>query len=92
MEETKTLQMTFANAANGRVTISIQDPREDLDALDVETAMDEILAANIITSNGGDFTNQCQNHQSPGNGINRVTIKCLSKALGQYMMTVKGIG
>jgi len=55
MEETKTLQMTFANAANGRVTISIQDPREDLDALDVETAMDEILAANIITSNGGDL-------------------------------------
>lgn len=55
MEETKTLQMTFANAANGRVTISIQDPREDLDALDVETAMGEILAANIIASNGGDL-------------------------------------
>jgi hypothetical protein len=55
MEETKTLQMTFANAANGRVTISIQDPREDLVAQDVETAMSQILAANIISSNGGDL-------------------------------------
>lgn len=55
MQETKTLQMTFANAANGRVTISIQDPREDLIAADVETAMGEILAANIISSTGGDL-------------------------------------
>jgi len=55
MEETKTLQMTFLNAANGRVTISIQDPREDLVPQDVEAAMNDIIAANIIDSNGGDL-------------------------------------
>lgn len=55
MEETKTLQMTFANAANGRVTISIQDPREELVAIDVETAMSDIIDANIINSTGGDL-------------------------------------
>lgn len=55
MEETKTLQMTFVNAANQRVTLSVQDPREDLAAQDVETAMNEIIAANVISSAGGDL-------------------------------------
>ncbi|KJS87734.1 MAG: hypothetical protein JM58_03470 [Peptococcaceae bacterium BICA1-8] len=55
MEETKTLQMIFANAANGRVTISILDPREDLTAVDVGTAMNDIITANIINSTGGDL-------------------------------------
>jgi len=55
VEETKTLQMTFVNAANQRVTLSVQDPREDLAAQDVETAMNEIIAANVISSAGGDL-------------------------------------
>jgi len=55
MEETKTLQMIFANAANGRVTISILDPREDLTTENVETAMSDIITANIINSTGGDL-------------------------------------
>ncbi|MDK2822890.1 MAG: hypothetical protein PWQ67_2680 [Clostridia bacterium] len=55
MVETKTLQMVFANAANGRVTISVLDPRDDLTALDVETAMNDIIAANVISSTGGDL-------------------------------------
>jgi hypothetical protein len=55
MIETKTLQMVFANAANGRVTISVLDPRDDLTALDVETAMNDIIAANVISSTGGDL-------------------------------------
>ena len=55
MEETKTLQMIFANAAGGRVTISILDPREDLTAEVVGTAMNDIITANIINSTGGDL-------------------------------------
>ncbi|NLT94096.1 MAG: DUF2922 domain-containing protein [Clostridia bacterium] len=47
--------MTFVNAANQRVTLSVQDPREDLAAQDVETAMNEIIAANVISSAGGDL-------------------------------------
>ncbi|KJS21377.1 MAG: hypothetical protein VR72_10745 [Clostridiaceae bacterium BRH_c20a] len=55
MEETKTLQMIFANAASGRVTISILDPREDLTAEIVGAAMNDIITANIINSTGGDL-------------------------------------
>lgn len=55
MEETKTLQMTFLNEANGRVTISVADPREDLTENEVETAMNNIITANVINSSGGDL-------------------------------------
>lgn len=55
MTEVRTLQMTFANEANGKVTISIQDPREDLVTEDVETAMNEIITGNIISSTGGNL-------------------------------------
>lgn len=55
MTEVRTLQMTFANEANGKVTISIQDPREDLVTEDVETAMNEIISENIISSTGGNL-------------------------------------
>ena len=55
MEETKTLQMTFLNEANGRVTISVADPREDLTENEVENAMNNIITANVINSSGGDL-------------------------------------
>ncbi|NLW23674.1 MAG: DUF2922 domain-containing protein [Clostridia bacterium] len=55
MEETKTLQMTFLNEANGRVTISVADPKDDLTENEVETAMNNIIMANVISSNGGDL-------------------------------------
>ncbi|MFZ7103564.1 MAG: DUF2922 domain-containing protein [Peptococcaceae bacterium] len=55
MAETKTLQMIFANAASGRVTISVLDPRDDLNQTDVEAAMNEIIAANAVGSTGGDL-------------------------------------
>lgn len=55
MAETKTLQMTFANEDNGRVTISILDPRDDLVPAEVETAMNEIITGNIFESTGGDL-------------------------------------
>lgn len=53
MEETKTLQMVFRNKGNGRVTISVLDPRDDLTQAQVEEAMNNIVAANIIDSKGG---------------------------------------
>lgn len=55
MEESKTLQMIFLNGENGRMTISIADPREDITEIEVENAMNDIIAANIISSNGGDL-------------------------------------
>jgi len=55
MEETKTLQMIFLNAANGRVTISVVDPKDDITSTEVETAMNDIIAGNVINSTGGDL-------------------------------------
>jgi len=55
MDETKTLQMIFLNAANGRVTLSLTDPKDTLTALEVETAMNNIIAQNVINSSGGDL-------------------------------------
>ncbi|MTI96519.1 MAG: DUF2922 domain-containing protein [Firmicutes bacterium] len=49
----RTLQLVFLNNAGGRVTISIPEPLEPIDPAAVEEAMDELLAADVITSNGG---------------------------------------
>lgn len=53
--ETKVLELIFINAAGKKTTISLNDPREDLTALEVETAMETIIAKNVFTSTGGDF-------------------------------------
>ena len=51
----KRLVMTFANAAGTKVSITLNDPREDLTANEVETAMDGIITANIFTTTGGNL-------------------------------------
>lgn len=55
MAETKTLQMIFLNGNNGRVTISVAEPKDDLTPTEVEVAMDEIINQNVINSTGGDL-------------------------------------
>lgn len=52
---TKTLRMVFSNQADRNVTISLDNPRSDLTAAEVETAMDLVIARNIFTSTGGDL-------------------------------------
>ena len=49
----RTLQLIFLNESGTRITVSIPDPREDLLQAEVEVAMDEIIAADVIVSNGG---------------------------------------
>ena len=51
----KRLVMTFATEGGTKVSISLNDPREDLTAGEVETAMDGIIAANIFTTTGGNL-------------------------------------
>ena len=51
----KRLVMTFATEGGAKVSISLNDPREDLTANEVETAMDGIIAANIFTTTGGNL-------------------------------------
>jgi hypothetical protein len=50
------LEMAFRNAGGNRVTISVLNPKEGLTPAEVKAVMENILAANIFTSNGGDLT------------------------------------
>lgn len=51
MEET--LRLIFRNTEGRTVTMSIKDPVEDLDAEDVEDAMDLIIGSDIFETSGG---------------------------------------
>lgn len=53
--ENKKLEMDFIDELNKRFRLSIDDPKEDLETIQVEAAMDEILSHNIFTSNGVDL-------------------------------------
>jgi len=52
---TKRLEMSFQNNEGNKVTISVQDPREDLVEDDVRNAMQTIIDKNIFSSSGGDL-------------------------------------
>ncbi len=49
------LEMDFIDETNKRFRLSIDDPKEDLDVLQVETAMDTVIANNVFVSNGVDL-------------------------------------
>ncbi|WP_205842205.1 DUF2922 domain-containing protein [Natranaerobius trueperi] len=49
------LQMIFRNQDGKNVTISVNDPKEDLTEEDIETVMDEIIDRNIFMSPGGEL-------------------------------------
>lgn len=49
------LEMIFNNAGGTRSTISVYDPRADLTDAEVNTAMNNILAKNVFSSNNGDL-------------------------------------
>ncbi|MGI6614470.1 MAG: DUF2922 domain-containing protein [Dethiobacteria bacterium] len=51
-----TLQMIFSNEEGRNVTISVADPRDDLEAAEVETAMTNILQRNIFGTSGGNIS------------------------------------
>lgn len=55
MAENTTLQMVFLNEENKQVTISVLNPKEDLEAAEVEEAMEGIINQNVFFSTGGDL-------------------------------------
>lgn len=55
MATTQTLQMRFVTQSGGRATISLDNPRDTLTEAEVIAAMDQIIAANIFTTTGGDL-------------------------------------
>lgn len=53
---TRRLEMRFLNAAGRRVTISVENAREDITEAEVQAAMNTIISKNIFTTSGGDIT------------------------------------
>ena len=51
----KYLQMVFKTDQDKKVSLRVGVPRDDLDAMEVKTVMDLIIAKNIIHSNAGDL-------------------------------------
>jgi len=58
MAATQTLVMRFTNQAGSRVSISLDNPRDDLTEAEVTGAMDQIITKNIFTTNGGDLVSK----------------------------------
>lgn len=54
----QTLRMTFLSQGNKNVTLSLDNPREDVTAAEVQATMDLIIARNIFTSSGGDLVSK----------------------------------
>lgn len=54
----QTLRMNFLNAAGKSVSISLDNPKEDLTSAAVQTAMDTIIAKNIFVTSGGDLVSK----------------------------------
>lgn len=53
--EKRKLEMDFIDGTNKSFRLSLDNPKEDLDTIQVEAAMDEMLANNIFVSNGVDL-------------------------------------
>ena len=50
------LRMTFLSAAGGRVSITVDNPKDDLTEAQVQTAMNTIISKNILITSGGELT------------------------------------
>lgn len=58
MAVTQTLRMAFLSQAGKNVTLSLDNPRNDLTAAEVQAAMDLTIARNIFNSSGGDLVSK----------------------------------
>lgn len=52
---TKRLLMSFRNADGNRVSLSVDDPRDDITDAEVKAAMQTVLTQNIFDSKGVDL-------------------------------------
>ncbi|MGI6143473.1 MAG: DUF2922 domain-containing protein [bacterium] len=50
-----TLYLTFSNEAGRRQSLTVPDPREDLNPAEVEAVMQLIIEKNIFTGSGGNL-------------------------------------
>jgi hypothetical protein len=55
MKLTKRLLMTFKEEDEKKISLSVDDPREDMAEAEIKAAMDLIVAKNIFAPNGMDL-------------------------------------
>ena len=55
MKFTKKLLMTFKTDGDRKVSLVVDDPREDISELEIKSAMDLVIAKNIFAPNGDDI-------------------------------------
>ena len=55
MEQTKRLLMTFKTTDDKKVSLSVDNPREDITESEIKDAMDLVVSKNIFAPNGGDI-------------------------------------
>ena len=55
MEQTKRLLMTFKTADDKKVSLSVDNPREDITESKIKDAMDLVVSKNIFAPNGADI-------------------------------------
>ena len=55
MEQTKRLVMTFKTTDDKKVSLSVDNPREDITESEIKDAMDLVVSKNIFDPNGADI-------------------------------------
>ena len=55
MEQTKRLVRTFKTDGDRKVSLVVDDPREDISESEIKSAMDLVIAKNIFAPNGDDI-------------------------------------
>ena len=55
MEQTKRLMMTFKTSADKNISLSIDNPRDDINETEIKTAMDLVVSKNIFAPSGEDI-------------------------------------
>ena len=55
MEQTKKLVMTFKTDGDRKVSLVVDDPRDDISESEIKAAMDLVIAKNIFAPNGDDI-------------------------------------
>ena len=55
MEQTKRLVMTFKTDGDRKVSLVVDDPRDDISESEIKAAMNLVIAKNIFAPNGDDI-------------------------------------
>jgi len=53
--DTTRLELEFLDASNKKITLRLDDPNIELSPMEIQTAMESIIAANVFMSKDGDL-------------------------------------